>query len=493
MIGFRIAFLLILALAAGGLRAQGLRPGFDKAEYIRLMHVSAQFGDSGYAAKTPAPEGYRRVYRAQVVGLENLWEFWTDAQGRGIVSIRGTTVQPVSWLANVYAAMVPARGSLQLAADRTFDYDLAADPKAAVHVGWLVALGFMAPDMLSKIDSSYRKGMRSLLVVGHSQGGAIAYLLTAHLRRLQLTGKLLKDLQLKTYCSAGPKPGNLYFAYEYETMTQAGWAYNVVNAADWVPQTPFSVQTVDDFPDINPFKNAKSMIRTQKGSKRWVLRHIYRQLTRPSRKAVKNYQKYLGKFASRSAGKSLDGFSAPQYYNSNDYVRTGATIVMMPDSGYFRRYPNTDKNRIFIHHFHPPYLYLAERLPIGQAEEDYDTAVDSVSIGYPLDGLWQLKALPGAKVPKGGRIPALTFDMAHERISGNTGCNSFSGTVKLHDERFHLVDSSLVMTKMFCPGGADDLFLGRLKSATRYKIEGTYLTLYKGEEPVMLFDWKEQK
>ncbi len=93
--------------------------------------------------------------------------------------------------------------------------------------------------------------------MGHSQGGAIAYLLTAHFYNLQQQGKLPADIRFKTYCSAAPKPGNLYFAYDYETTTRGGWACNVVNAADWVPETPFSVQTVSDFNTTNPFVNAK--------------------------------------------------------------------------------------------------------------------------------------------------------------------------------------------------------------------------------------------
>jgi len=63
-----------------------------------------------------------------------------------------------------------------------------------------------------------------------------------------------KNLTIKTYASAAPKPGNLYYAYEYEAMTQNGWAFNVVNSADWVPEGPFSIQTTNDYNTLNPFK-----------------------------------------------------------------------------------------------------------------------------------------------------------------------------------------------------------------------------------------------
>ncbi len=96
--------------------------------------------------------------------------------------------------------------------------------------------------------------------------------------------KIPNDIRFKTYCSAGPKPGNLYFAYDYENITAGGWAYNVVNSADWVPDVPFTVQTVDDFTAVNPFTNAKTMIKKQKFPKNLVLKHIYNQLSKPSKK-----------------------------------------------------------------------------------------------------------------------------------------------------------------------------------------------------------------
>jgi hypothetical protein len=49
-----------------------------------------------------------------------------------VINLRGTTLNAVGWLENFYAAMVPARGELQVTKEYTFKYDLAANPKAAV-------------------------------------------------------------------------------------------------------------------------------------------------------------------------------------------------------------------------------------------------------------------------------------------------------------------------------------------------------------------------
>lgn len=355
------ALLMLLALPTA-LFGQKLKPGFDKAEYIELLKVSAQFGDTTYVSAFPAPQRFKPVYRSAVVGLDNKWDLWVDNQSVAVLSIRGTTANSVSWLGNFYAAMVPAKGAIQLSGSDTLRYELATNPRAAIHVGWLVGMGFLVKDMLPRIDSCYRAGIKDMLIMGHSQGGAIAFLLTAYLRNLQKQSRLPADLQFKTYCSAGPKPGNLYFAYEYEAATQAGWAYNVVNSADWVPEVPLTVQTINDFNATNPFAGAPTLIKKQKLLKRIALKYVYNSLSRPALKAQKNYQKYLGNLASRSVGKNLNGYVSPTYYNSNDYVRAGATIVLLADSTYLRQYPNS-KEKVFVHHFHLPYLYLAQKLP----------------------------------------------------------------------------------------------------------------------------------
>lgn len=360
-IWFRILSFCLFSLLSFVSAAQKLQPGFDKAEYLRLMYISAQFGDSAYGA-TLRPVAAKMLYRSPVTGFDNCWELWKDSTGAIVISIRGTTPQQLSWLANLYAAMVPATGTMILSPKDTFRYALAADSNAAVHVGWLAATGFMAKDVLEKLHACIDTGHKNFLIMGHSQGGAIAYLLTAYLRSLQEQGKLPTFVQFKTYCSAAPKPGNLYFAYDYESKTQSGWSFNVVNSLDWVPQTPFTVQTLQDMPDINPFQDAGKIIKKQKWPGRWAFRYAYGRLTKPSRKALKNYQKFLGDYAGKAARKQLPGLMAPAYANSNDYVRTGVTIVLQADEAYKKKFPQ-DKRKVFANHFHQQYVYLAKQLP----------------------------------------------------------------------------------------------------------------------------------
>lgn len=356
---------LLLAVAwlvAWTSTAQPLKPGFEKSEYLAMAKIAARFGDSSYFRDISAPAEYHFVYRSPVTGLDNCWDLWISDHEVAVISIRGTTANSISWLANFYAAMIPAKGTLKLNHNDSFTYECAKDPRAAVHAGWLISTGFLAKDILSRMDSCYHAGIRNFIITGHSQGGAIAYLLTSYLYHRQLNQELPRDIRIKTYCSAAPKPGNLQFAYEYEMLTQGGWAYNVVSSADWVPEVPVSIQTLDDLARINPFMNARQIIRKQKFPKNIALKHMFNQLDKPTRKAQRNYQKYLGKFTSGLIRKSFNELASPAYYNSSHYVRTGSTVVLFADELYRKKFADDPEN-VFMHHMHAPYLYLAEKLP----------------------------------------------------------------------------------------------------------------------------------
>ncbi|MEO5684016.1 MAG: lipase family protein [Chitinophagaceae bacterium] len=343
--------------------AQVIKPGFDKEEYRQLMLISARTtAVDSYSHEFETPKAYQMIYRSAVIGLDNLWDLWTAPNNTAVISIRGTTPKAESWLNNFYAAMVPAKGQIQVNDKEVFNYQLAANPKAAVHVGWLLSTAYLSKDILPHIKELYNKGTKEFYIMGHSQGGAIAYLITSYVYNLQKLGELPADIRFKTYCSAGPKPGNLYYAYEYEAMVQGGWAYNVVNAADWVPEVPFSIQTTDDFNLPNPFAGAKDIIKKQGTINRIALRYAYNQLDKPTRKAQRNFQKYLGGMTGKMVAKQIPGFKAPDYYNSNHYVRTGPTIVLLPDDAYYKIY-NSDTPNVFVHHLHKPYLMLLDKLP----------------------------------------------------------------------------------------------------------------------------------
>lgn len=355
---FFLISLFLFNITAG----QKLKPGFDKKEYIDLLRMNAKIGESERFKHIPYPDNFKFVYRSPVMGLANMWELWVTPDAVAAISIRGTTTtDKVSWLANFYAAMVPAKGKIKLSDKDTFDYTLAENLRAAVHAGWLIAMGYLAKDILSKLDSCYKAGIRDYYIVGHSQGGGIAFLLTAYLNSLKKSNQISRDVHFKTYCSAAPKPGNLYFAYEYEINTSNGWAYNVVNSSDWVPEVPITIQTLDDFNAVNPFRNAKGLIKKMKFPKNIALGIVYNRLDRSTRRALKTYQKYLGKKLTGKVKQSLTGFEAPTFFTSSNYVRVGNTIVMTGDDEYFKIFP-ADSDKTMEHHSPDAYLYLTNKL-----------------------------------------------------------------------------------------------------------------------------------
>jgi hypothetical protein len=357
----RLIFFAVLFINFLESQAQQLLPGFNKQEYIKLMQISSRQIDTPWVSpKFPIPDGYELIFRSPVVGLDNRWDLWIGKDKIAVISLRGTTKNGISWLENFYAAMLPAKGSIQIRKSYQFNYKLAENKHAAVHTGWLIGMACLSETIIPKIDSLYKSGIKQFLIIGHSQGGALAYLLTANLHYLQKDGKLPSDIYVKTYCSAAPKPGNLYFAYDYESYTQQGLAYNVVNADDWVPESPATIQTINDFNEVNPFRDAKSTIKKQKFGLKIALKVVYRNLVKPTNKAQRKNQKYLGVKTTKMVKKTLPELMLPPFANTSNYARAGNFISLQGDAEYYKIF-SIDKERVFLHHMWEPYLYLMER------------------------------------------------------------------------------------------------------------------------------------
>lgn len=358
---FALLFLTAALTVSAQYQGKILKPGFEKEEYRQLMRAFSCWGDSTIYKGIPESTVYKTIYRSEIMGLENQWELYEN-HTHSVICLRGTASNKISWMANFYAAMVPAIGQFQLNDTLKFDYHYADNPKAAVHIGWALSSAYLLTDILPKVKQQYEKGFKAFMIFGHSQGGALSYFITAQLRYYQKTGVLPKDIVFKTYCSAAPKPGNLYFAYDYEAATQMGWSYTVLNAADWVPEVPVSIQTVEDFNNINPFKDARKKLKELPFPQDKLLSMIHSQLTKHNRKALKKYQLFLGKIASKMVEKSIPGYKAPKdFYQSNNYMRCGNMIVLNPDEAYYKKFPD-DKTKMFQHHSLLAYLYLLDKL-----------------------------------------------------------------------------------------------------------------------------------
>lgn len=341
--------------------AQPLQPGFDAAEYREALTITFSQGDTTRSYRTPEVKGYTLAFRSPVVGLANRWDLWTRNDGQlAVISVRGTVANTASWVANFYSAMSPAQGTLQLNDSTTFTYQLAASKEAAVHTGWLISLGHLAPMIEQQIKDQYRKGVRQFLLVGHSQGGAITFLLRSYLHYQVQKGALPSDITLKTYSSAAPKPGNTAYVYDYDFITRGGWAFNVVNSADWVPESPISIQQLNDMNQTNPFSNVGSTLASQSFFVRLYAKNMFNKLRKSTSNAQDRYEKYLGDRVYKLARKTLPQLREPAYAPSMNYMRAGTPIVLIPDSAYQKRFAANakNKNNVWYHHSYNAYVSL---------------------------------------------------------------------------------------------------------------------------------------
>lgn len=358
---FRFYIIIFVLTLTFSLPAQKhLKPGFDAHEFLDVLHLEWAHQDSGskYAPKF-IPQNYTRVYRSPEVGLKNKVDFWMRNDSVGVICLR-YTVGGTSWLENFYSGLIKAKGSLKLNDSTTFNYKFSNDDNALVHHGWTIGIAHLAPIVTSTINEFYKKGVKEFIIVGHSQGAALSFLMRSYLQYAPET-EVPKDITYKVYASAAPKPGNLFYSYDFDFITQNGWAYRIVNTADWVPQTPFSVQSIGDLHAINPFAKRKEIMRKRVKNPliRGYVNHAVNDMQGAAQKTNRKYKKYLTKRMGIFIKKSLKEYAVPTIAKSNFYMPAGVPIILQPDSAYNEKFKYDGEN-VFLHHMFEPYIYLTE-------------------------------------------------------------------------------------------------------------------------------------
>lgn len=264
--------------------------------------------------------------------------------------------------------MSPAEGHIVLAPGDTLDYQLATHPRAAVHTGFLIGFGYLAKDMLPKLDSLYATGYRNYLVAGHSQGGALSYYISAWLNYLARRGDY-PGLRIKTYASAPPKMGNMYFAYDYDNAMRSEWAFSIVNTSDPVPEMPFTTQQVDvDMTEPNPILRLMKRFDDLPFFQRLVLKRAFNKMRRGAAKSSRAYQKYLGGYTAKFIQDMTPGLVIPDTVNTTYFVRPGVPITLMTDNAYVDYFQDLAKEGPYYHHNPTTYRYLLRQYYTGLAE-----------------------------------------------------------------------------------------------------------------------------
>ena len=336
--------------------ARQLQPGFDGGEFRKMFQISAHQIDTPWTKmRVPYPAGYKMIHRSTVGGLDNRWDMWLSDDSVAVISVRGTTSSDESWLENFYAGMIPATGKLNLGNGILFDYKLAQDSLAYVHIGWTIALASISKNVTDKINEQYKNGIRDFVIVGHSQGAAISFLLYSYLHYNK--GKTIPaDIRMKVYGSAAPKPGNLKYSYDFDFITRGGWAFRIINTADWVPEVPFTIQTINDLSPGNPFSEFDQRVRLGFPAK-LIGNHVIKKMNRGAKRAERRFRKYLAYKTGKLVRKRIPGMPKQKYVKSMAYYPCGVPIILQPDENYHKLFPDNGKS-IFTHHYFGPYYNL---------------------------------------------------------------------------------------------------------------------------------------
>lgn len=111
-----------------------------------------------------------------------------------------------------------------------------------------------------------------------------------------------------------------------------------------------------------------------------------------------------------------------------------------------------------------------------------------LSVASLSESTWVLESLNGEEVKaiQGNRVqPYINFSRDN-KISGNSGCNGFSGSYNLNDEGGINI-SQLAATKMYCEGSKEPVFFKMIETATMVKMNKKKLTFLEGTKEVAVF------
>lgn len=235
------ALLIFVSILCINLPSFGqLEAGFKKEEARDMIAIcnSFSFLELYNSDIEIIPSQYIKIYTSPVIGMDNQFQIYQKGD-IAVINFRGSTSKKISWLENIYSAMIPAKGTIEVSG-KNFKYRFAKDKEAAVHAGYSLGVAFLYKDILKQIKGLNRKGVRHFIITGHSQGGALANMLRAYLENLSFL-KLSKRNKFKTYSFAAPMVGDKKFAEEYNAkygLDQT--SFNIVNPDDRIPKLPLS-------------------------------------------------------------------------------------------------------------------------------------------------------------------------------------------------------------------------------------------------------------
>lgn len=97
-----------------------------------------------------------------------------------------------------------------------------------------------------------------------------------------------------------------------------------------------------------------------------------------------------------------------------------------------------------------------------------------------LEGTWELNYVTGPRIAFGGlypdKKPAITFDLNKNSVSGSNSCNSYFGKLNVDGNTINF-KQPMAVTKMFCPGEGEKVYMSTLQKIDSYSISKDGKTL----------------
>lgn len=107
-----------------------------------------------------------------------------------------------------------------------------------------------------------------------------------------------------------------------------------------------------------------------------------------------------------------------------------------------------------------------------------------------LDGNWQFANFTmvntDVKVLFPGERPKLFFDTKVKRFTGNAGCNTIHGNIKVSGNQLQFVQP-IASTRMACNASGEKLLMDYLSTVQRYRVTSTTLELFNDSKPCVVF------
>lgn len=359
-----IALLLLPALwSCTPQQGVHLKPGYDPAELTRLLPAMERTYDSADIGgfKTPEPVDIQRVFRSSTTPLMNRFDVWKTTDGKAVFTFRGTIVDTaaLSFSAAFYSLMVPGAGKLRLADSTWFEYKLAELPGAGVHLGILLGLALISEELTGQVQAQYNDGIRDIILLGHSQGSGISLMATSYLMYLQKAGRIPAGIRFKTYSIATPKVGNYSYVCDFEKLTSGGYAFSVDNVIDWVPFIAMTFQSAGDFPPVSPFRDLRAFMTDINYPPGPDFDSGYAKFARVVPALTEQMIGVIRQNVYPRIHRALPGFSEPEIMKSYNFERAGIHVPLVPDSAYYKLFPNDPRNfRVWENHSVYPYYIL---------------------------------------------------------------------------------------------------------------------------------------